>query len=274
MPNDTELAALIGRMSGRFVGDEEIVIDPAEQRTLQATGKFVNSAVLGGTGIRAEYVQEIGGEAGMRCETVFRFDNTGAAVMSWLPSEGDPQVYRGSFDGFVIEASHTSGDGTRQTLTADYSDLSGMSNSMHVHLPDGSKIPVFSGSYRRVPTVQGQQMWRDLTVDDAATVRTFYELVLGWSGQGADMGGYEDFHMLDAEGQVAAGVCHARGGNADLPPVWLPYFAVDSAEGAMRRAEEAGGRAVSALKQHDRYRYIALEDPAGASFIACEEVFG
>ena len=47
-----------------------------------------------------------------------------------------------------------------------------------------------------------------------------------------DLGGETEIVMfecachLDADGEVAVGVCHARDGNAGLPPVWLPYFAV------------------------------------------------
>ena len=78
--------------------------------------------------------------------------------------------------------------------------------------------------------------------------------------------------LLDSQGQVAAGICHARGGNADLPPVWLPYFSVDSADDAAASARDGGGRVVAGPKHYDRYRYVIIEDPAGASLVACEEV--
>lgn len=68
---------------------------------------------------------------------------------------------------------------------------------------------------------------------------------------------------LDADGEVAAGVCHARGGNADLPLVWLPYFAVASADDAIARAQAGGGRVVAGPKGYDAYRYVVIEDPAG-----------
>ena len=36
----------------------------------------------------------------------------------------------------------------------------------------------------------------------------------------------QDESMLTPAGEGAAGVCHARGVNANIPPVWLVYFMV------------------------------------------------
>ena len=215
---------------------------------------------------------ETGGETGMVCETVYRFDADGAVVMSWFPGEGPPQVYSGTVEDFRIEVSRTNADGMLETLTADYAEPGRMSSRMQLKMPDGSAMTVFSGDYRRMPAPTGKAVWRDLTVADAVSLKSFYEDVVGWKAEGADMGGYEDFNMLDADGEVAAGVCHARGGNADLPPVWLPYFAVDSADTAISRAKAGGGRIVAGPKGYDAWRYVIIEDPAGASFVACEEV--
>ena len=39
------------------------------------------------------------------------------------------------------------------------------------------------------------------------------------------MGGYKDFHMVvSPTGNSVAGVCHARGKNADIPTGWLIYI--------------------------------------------------
>jgi predicted enzyme related to lactoylglutathione lyase len=68
----------------------------------------------------------------------------------------------------------------------------------------------------------GTICWRDLTVSNAEQVRDFYKGVVGWEAQPVEMGGYRDFNMtIPGTGGVVAGVCHARGQNADLPPQWL-----------------------------------------------------
>ena len=153
--NDNEVKALAERMSGSWQGDEEIVVGP-EQPPMKSVGRFNNATALGGRGIRADYVQENGGETGMVCETVYRFDADGAVLMSWFPGEGEPQVYRGMAVGFRIEVSRTNADGMLETLTADYSEPGQMSNSMQLTMPDGSTMIVFSGEYRRLPPARGE----------------------------------------------------------------------------------------------------------------------
>src|SRR5436190_17052899 len=77
----------------------------------------------------------------------------------------------------------------------------------------------------------GAIVWQDLTVTNAEDVRDFYKSVVGWDSQGEDMGGYEDFHMISpATGSSVAGICHARGENANIPPQWLVYINVRSEE--------------------------------------------
>jgi predicted enzyme related to lactoylglutathione lyase len=76
----------------------------------------------------------------------------------------------------------------------------------------------------------------DLTVPDAAPLRDFYASVVGWAPMEVDMGSYADFVMTaPATGAWVAGLCHARGGNADLPPQWLAYVLVDDLEASRAR---------------------------------------
>ena len=73
----------------------------------------------------------------------------------------------------------------------------------------------------------GAITWTDLTVKDAKKVRDFYVKVVGWTVTPVDMDGYSDYCMNDPRsGKTVAGVCHARGGNAKLPPQWLIYINV------------------------------------------------
>lgn len=65
----------------------------------------------------------------------------------------------------------------------------------------------------------GKIGWNDLTVPDAGAVRDFYQHVTGWVPSPAGMGDYEDYCMTPSGAeQPVAGICHARGHNADLPP--------------------------------------------------------
>jgi len=110
--------------------------------------------------------------------------------------------------------------------------------------------------------------WLDLTVRDAPATRDFYQAVVGWSVQEVPMedegGRYADYAMLAADGQPAAGICHARGPNAGLPPVWMIYLPVGDLDESLRRVEAEGGRIVKIMRDRDgAYTYAAIQDPAG-----------
>jgi hypothetical protein len=106
----------------------------------------------------------------------------------------------------------------------------------------------------------------DLTVPNAEAIRDFYAAVVGWRPEPFDMGGYADYFMKTPDGeQVVAGVCHARGENADMPPQWLTYVAVENLDASLQRCLEGGGTIVSATKGDETQgRYCVIRDPAGA----------
>ena len=118
----------------------------------------------------------------------------------------------------------------------------------------------------------GSVTWTDLTVENAERIRDFYSAVVGWTASGVDMGGYDDFNMNDPEtGTPVAGVCHARGGNAGLPPVWLIYVNVEDIEKSIARCVELGGQVISGPKgMGGKGRYCFIRDPAGAAMALFE----
>lgn len=114
----------------------------------------------------------------------------------------------------------------------------------------------------------GRIGWLDLTVPDAAGAREFYRQVVGWSVQDVAMAdggeGYADFNMLGEDGQPAAGICHARGMNADVPPVWMIYLSVGDIAESLRRVAVEGGTVVKATAGDDgRIAVAVVRDPVG-----------
>src|SRR6476620_6670783 len=102
--------------------------------------------------------------------------------------------------------------------------------------------------------------WVDLTVDDAPRVRDFYQAVVGWTPSPVKMGDYDDFNMTPSGSDTpAAGVCHARGPNAGIPPVWLLYVRVTDLQSSLDSCKRLGGEV---LRQTAHYALI--KDPAGA----------
>jgi predicted enzyme related to lactoylglutathione lyase len=108
--------------------------------------------------------------------------------------------------------------------------------------------------------------WIDLTVKEAEKVKEFYAGVVGWEPEAVDMGGYSDFNMKSpATGEPAAGVCHKRGGNAEIPSSWMVYIHVADLATSARRCTDLGGKVLLGPKGSESSgRYCIVEDPAGA----------
>jgi predicted enzyme related to lactoylglutathione lyase len=112
----------------------------------------------------------------------------------------------------------------------------------------------------------GSVGWMDLTVPDAEKVKSFYEQVVGWKSSGVDMIEYEDYCMNEPDSEKpVAGICHARGTNADLPPQWLIYISVADLEASMASCRALGGEVIAGSKSMgETARYCVIRDPAGA----------
>lgn len=111
----------------------------------------------------------------------------------------------------------------------------------------------------------GTILWTDLTVPNAEQVRDFYSQVVGWKPAPVAMGDYEDFNMLPPGSETpSAGICHARGMNADMPPLWMVYFVVADIEPALTACQRLGGRLLAGPKGDPGGRFAVIQDPAGA----------
>jgi predicted enzyme related to lactoylglutathione lyase len=113
----------------------------------------------------------------------------------------------------------------------------------------------------------GSISWFDLTVADATSVRDFYKAVVGWTTSDVAMGEYADYcmHPLAEGAGPVAGVCHARGENADLPPVWMLYITVADLDASVAECASRGGTVVRPPKSIGSYgRMAVIRDPAGA----------
>ena len=85
---------------------------------------------------------------------------------------------------------------------------------MGLHAPNNKGNPM--------PTItSGTPVWHALTTKNAAELVPFYEAVCNWTASDHDMGDYVDFDMTTQSGERVAGLCHAGGDNAALPPVWM-----------------------------------------------------
>ena len=78
---------------------------------------------------------------------------------------------------------------------------------------------------------------------------------------------YADYNMCGGDGNPAAGICHARGVNHDLPPVWMLYLPVGDVEESLKAVVDYGGRVLKTIKKVDGdYVYAVIQDPVGVCF--------
>ena len=111
----------------------------------------------------------------------------------------------------------------------------------------------------------GKIGWIDMTVEDATSVRDFYKAVVGWDHEDVTMGDYADFSMTTPDGQAVAGICHARGSNADLPTGWLIYISVQDLEASVAACERNGGEVIVPVRGPVGGQFCVIRDPAGAT---------
>jgi len=111
----------------------------------------------------------------------------------------------------------------------------------------------------------GAIIWQDLTVPNASAIKNFYADVTGWKPGKVDMGGYLDYEMTaPGSGEVEAGICHAKGENANLPAQWLIYIRVEDVEKAAEKCKALGGEIVDGPRPLGDGTFVVIKDPAGA----------
>ena len=112
----------------------------------------------------------------------------------------------------------------------------------------------------------GKIGWVDMTVDDAAALRDFYADVVGLRPEPVSMGDYDDFNMtLPGSGEPVCGICHALGGNKDLPGGWLVYFVVEDVDASASACIAKGGKVIVEPRALAGGRFCVIEDPGGAT---------
>ena len=111
----------------------------------------------------------------------------------------------------------------------------------------------------------GRVEWVDLSIGDAARSKDFYCKVIGWKSTDVEMGTYSDFNLnLPGSGQTMAGICHARGMNANLPAQWLMYVRVVDVAASAAEAERQKGKVLDGPRRMGGSNFCVIQEPDGA----------
>lgn len=137
---------------------------------------------------------------------------------------------------------------------------------------DESMLPKLDDKSEAELAHMGTIAWLDLTVEHASAMRDFYCSVVGWQAEEVSMKdnntAYADYNMLNGDGEPAAGICHARGVNQKLPPVWLLYLPVGDLSVSLEQVKALGGQVVNTSKnKEDQVTQAVIQDPVGVNMV-------
>jgi predicted enzyme related to lactoylglutathione lyase len=109
--------------------------------------------------------------------------------------------------------------------------------------------------------------WHELSTSDLPAARRFYDELFGWDQvRDFDMGDKGVYHIF-GRGRFTYGGMMKQPDDAPMPPNWLHYIEVDSADAASERAVNAGGKVMlEPMEVPSGARICIMTDPQGAVF--------
>jgi len=111
--------------------------------------------------------------------------------------------------------------------------------------------------------------WNELQTRDLDAAKPFYEAVFGWAWEelSGGMNGYFVASLDTKPGDdkmVAGAMATPSEVPAEVPNLWLTYFAVTDCDTAVAKAEELGATVFMPPADMGPGRYAGLQDPTGA----------
>ena len=115
----------------------------------------------------------------------------------------------------------------------------------------------------------GAFCWLELSTTDQNAAKGFYSSLLGWASQDFPMGPNDFYTMFQLEGRdtAAAYTMRPEQRSQGVPPHWMIYIAVESADDAASRVPQLGGKLLAPpFDVYDVGRMAVVQDPTGAVF--------
>jgi predicted enzyme related to lactoylglutathione lyase len=112
----------------------------------------------------------------------------------------------------------------------------------------------------------GSLCWTELATTDSAAAERFYKELFGWTlKKGVAPPG--EYTEVFNRGEAIGGMMRIQPDWGNVPPHWLPYFAVVDCDASAARAKRHGGRLrVPPTDIPGVGRFAVVQDPQGAAF--------
>ncbi len=111
--------------------------------------------------------------------------------------------------------------------------------------------------------------WIELGTSDTSGAKKFYQSLFGWTAMDIPMGPDFTYTILQLEGQDVGALYKLMPDQVSqgVPPNWLSYVEVQSADDTARNIKELGGKLiVEPMDVPQAGRFAVIEDPQGAKF--------
>ena len=119
----------------------------------------------------------------------------------------------------------------------------------------------------------GTPCWVDLMTSDVDGAKTFYGALFGWEAEDQRDGDEIVYTTFTLGGQSVAGLMATPPEAQGMPTVWTSYIAVDDAEAAQRKVEQAGGTVIRPTMQAMTAGHLGVfADPTGAVFATWQPI--
>jgi uncharacterized protein len=115
----------------------------------------------------------------------------------------------------------------------------------------------------------GTFSWIELGTSDPAGAKKFYQSIFGWTAMDVPMGPEFVYTILQLEGQDVGALYKLMPDQVSMgvPPNWLSYVEVQSADDAAGKAKQLGGSVVvEPMDVPQSGRFAVIQDPQGAKF--------
>ncbi len=115
----------------------------------------------------------------------------------------------------------------------------------------------------------GSFCWIELATTDQNAAKDFYSSLFGWTADDSPIGPSEFYTIFKLDGRDAAAGYTLRADQRaqGVPPNWMIYIAVKSADEAAIKAKQLGGTVVMPpFDVMDFGRMAVIQDPTGAHF--------
>ncbi len=113
----------------------------------------------------------------------------------------------------------------------------------------------------------GAFCWIELATTDQNAAKTFYGKLFGWGVKDFPMGPNDFYSIFQLDGRDAAAAYTLRPDQRSrgVPPHWMLYVAVESADSAAKRAADLGAKVLAPpFDVYDVGRMAVLQDPTAA----------